>query len=92
MITYITSFQLIAGDEQVHGIIHIEFGRQIKDYLRNPESFFLPSLAIMFARETGWSILEQAGPFQNRLSAMACFKMSQIKNYLLIELSGFKIS
>ena len=27
----------------------------------------------------GWPILKQAGPFRNRLPAMACFKMGQIK-------------
>ena len=74
MITYIRSFQLIAGDEQVHGIIHIEFGRKIKDYLRNPESFSTQFSHYVCKRNrvvhfgTGWPISKQAvchGLFQN---------------------------
>jgi len=39
-----------------------------------------------------WPILKQVGPFQSRLPAMACFKMGQIKVYLLIGLTSFKIA
>jgi len=38
-----------------------------------------------------WPILKQAGSFQSGLPAMACFKMGQIKVYLLIGLTGFKM-
>ena len=33
----------------------------------------------------------QTDPFRNRLPAMACFKTGQIKIYLLIGLTGFKM-
>jgi len=39
----------------------------------------------------GWPILKQAGPSQSRLPAIVCFKMGQIKVYLLIGLTSFKM-
>jgi len=39
----------------------------------------------------GWPILKQAGLFQNRLPAMACFKMGQTKINLSIGLTDFKM-
>ena len=41
--------------------------------------------------ETGWPILKRAGPFRNKLPATACFKTGQIKIYLLVGLTGFKM-
>ena len=42
-------------------------------------------------KQAAWPILKQAGPLRNRLPAMACFKMGQIKIYLLIGLTSFKM-
>ena len=53
---------------------------------------------MVYQHEIGWPILKQAawpnlkraGPFRNRQPATDCFKMGQIKIYLLIGLTGFK--
>ena len=48
-------------------------------------------LHMVCQHEIGWPILKRAGPFRNRLPAMACFKTGQIKINLLIGLTGFKM-